>query len=297
MQTINGYSTVILEMNTQKVLGPIDSFQQRHKFLAFPIAVIKRYGDEKVGYQAALITYYAFLSLFPLLMIFITVLAIVAEANPELRNQIQQTVFQAFPALGKDLDDNVDMLQGSGLALGLQFLVVVYGARGLANILQESFNNLWHIEKEQRPGFLGDNLRSFGMMLAVGLGMIIGSAISYGLSGIIDIGTLGVLLINIVNILITFVLFLAVFRLGTSNTIGLGTLVMGAAIAAIGVLLVQRFGGIIMSEQLQRLEGLYGSFAATLGLLFWIYLQAQIIMYAIVATVVRTRNDWPKKLF
>ena len=275
----------------------IEAFQRSHAFIAFPAAVVKRYGDDEAGKQAALVTYYAFLSLFPLLLIFMTTLGIVIQNNPGLENRISTTVYELFPAFGNDLKKNVGSLQSSGIALALQALVLLYGARGLAVILQETFNNLWHIDKKQRPGMVGDTLRAFGMMAAVGIGIIVGTALSYGLGSVLNIGVLGTILVTVLNLLIAFGLFLIVFRLGTSSKVPLSQLVIGAAIACIGTLLVQRLGGFIMSEQLPKLEGSYGSFAVTLGMLFWIYLQAQIILYAIVVTVVRFEKDWPKKLF
>jgi membrane protein len=281
----------------KSLLKSVDKFQRSHTALAVPVAVVKRYGDEQVGKQAALVTYYAFLSLFPLLMIFITILGVVAANNPNLEAKIMQTVFQLFPAIGSDLKSQVHSIKTSGVALALQSLVVLYGARGLASILQETFNNLWHVAKEHRPGFLGDHLRSFGMMAAVGLGMIFGTAISYVLNGVLHIGIVGAVLINLVNIAITFGLFLAVFRLGTSSTISLKRLMVGALIATIGTIIIQRLGGLIMSEQLPKLRGSYGSFALALGMLFWIYLQAQVILYALVLTTVLAVRDWPKKLF
>jgi membrane protein len=288
---------VILMEAVKSLLKSVDSFQQSHPMLAFPVAVIKRYGDDKAGRQAALVTYYAFLSVFPLLLIFITVLGILVANNSTLETQIMQNVFQLFPSLGDDLRKNVQSLHTSGLALALQGLIVLYGARGLASILQETFNNLWHIEPHHRPGFLGDNARSFAMMLSVGLGMVIGVAISVGLNSVVHIGWLGTVFITMVNLGITFGLFLIVFRLGTSERIALGKLVLGAIIATIGIVIIQRMGGFIMKQQLPKLQGSYGSFAITLGMLFWIYLQAQVILYAIVATIVRAEKDWPKKLF
>src|SRR4051812_21131946 len=112
----------------------LDGFQRSHTALAFPVAVIKRYGEEGAGKQAALITYYAFLSIFPLLMIFITILGVVGSSNPDLEARISENVFKLFPALGNDLQHNVHSLKSSGLALLLQALVVFYGARGLATI-------------------------------------------------------------------------------------------------------------------------------------------------------------------
>jgi YihY family inner membrane protein len=281
----------------KSLLQTVDRAQQSHTAISFPVAVVKRYGDERIGKQAALVTYYAFLSLFPLLMIFITVLGVAVANNPSLENRIMQTVFQLFPALGNDLRAQVHTLRASGLALFLQSLVVIYGARGLASILQETFNNIWHVAPEHRPGFWDDHKRSFAMMCAVGFGIIVGTAVSYSLNSVLHIGFLGTVLINTVNILITFGLFLAVFRLGTSHSINLKRLIVGAIVATIGTIIIQRLGGIIMHHELPRLQGSYGSFALALGMLFWIYLQAQVILYALVITVVRAERDWPKQLF
>lgn len=278
-------------------LNFLDRVQRSHTAISFPVAVIKRYGDERMGRQAALVTYYAFLSLFPLLMIFITLLGVLVSNNPALESKITQTVFQLFPALGSDLKSQVHTLKASGVGLILQTLVVLYGARGLASILQETFNNVWHVAKEHRPGFVDDHLRSFGMMAAVGLGMIVGLSLSYTLGRAIHFGFLGGVFINFVNFLITFGLFLAVFRLGTSSTIQTKKLMAGALIATAGTILIQRLGYAIMSHELPKLQGSYGSFALALGMLFWIYLQAQVILYALVITTVRVDHDWPKKLF
>lgn len=274
-----------------------DAVQQKHAVLGFPVAVVKRYEDDQVGKQAALVTYYAFLALFPLILVFITVLSIIVSGNPELQTKISGRVFEYFPALGSQLQNQVQTLETNGFVLALQILALLYGARGLAAILQETFNNVWHVEKEHRPGFVGDNLRSFAMMSAVGAGIIIGTVVSYSLGSILDIGFVGSALLTILNLVITYGLFLAVFRLGTASRIRLRSLVLGAIIAGTGVLIVQHFGGYIMSYQLPKLSGTYGSFALALGMIFWIYLQAQVILYALTITAVRSQRDWPKKLF
>lgn len=280
----------------QKALNRFDEYQQKHTFLSFPVAVIKRYGDDRGGKQAALITYYGFLALFPLLLIFITVLEILVSNNPRLESQILNAVLQYFPALGDDLKENVAGRDNKGLALIAQILVLLYGARGFASILQETFNNLWHVEKEHRPGFISDNLRSAGMMLSVGSGIIVGTTLSYIIRSLLDLGIVTTILITVLNVLVTFGLFLAVFRLGTSNSISLKKLIVGAVIASIGTIIVQHFGGYIMARQLPHLDSSYGSFALALGMIFWMYLQAQVILFAITITTVRTQCDWPKKL-
>lgn len=283
--------------NVKTVIKSVDSFQRSHGFLGFPVAVIKRYSDDKAGRKAALLTYYAFLSLFPLLIVFVSALSFLVSNHPGLESQVMRHVYQLFPALGGQIAGNISSLHQSGLALLLQVLVIIYGARGLASILQETFNDLWHISPEHRPGFWADHYRSIGMMLSVGFAIIIGSSVGYALTSVVHLGWLGTILLTLANVALTFGLFLSVFRLGTSNKVSLGKLTIGAAVATISTILVQRFGVYIMSHELHRLEGSYGSFAFALGVLFWIYLQVQVILYSIVITIVRTECDWPKKLF
>lgn len=275
----------------------LDTFQQKHTLLAFPIAVLKRYSDDKAGRQAALITYYAFLALFPLLLVFITILGIVITNNPQLESKIIGEVYKYFPALSNDLKGSVHTLKGSGTVLALEILALLYGARGLAAMLQEAFNNVWHVENEFRPGFVGDNLRSFGMMAAVGFGIVVGTVLSYMISTFLNFGIIGSVLLTLLNFFITTGLFLIVFRLGTASRIGLKCLWPGALIASFGVIVIQHFGATIMAHELPKLKGTYGSFALALAMMFWIYLQSQIILYALEITAVKAQKDWPKKLF
>lgn len=281
----------------QSIQKKIEKYQMSHSWVGFPAAVIKRYGDEEVGKQAALITYYGFLSLFPLMLAFLTIIGMMAIGDPELKAKIIEQAFQYFPALGEDLQENVQTVQASGIALAIQLLVLLYGARGVAVTMRDAFNYVWHNDRDHKSNFLVDNLRSFAMIFAVGIGVTIGTIISYFLAKIIDINTTGTILITLVNWVVTMALFLAVFRLGTSSRIKTNDLILGAIIAGTGLLIIQQLGANIMAHYLPRLQGTYGSFALTLGMLFWIYLQAQVIMYALVTTAVSAQKDWPKTMF
>ncbi|HEV2823653.1 MAG TPA: hypothetical protein VG035_00365 [Actinomycetota bacterium] len=69
----------------ERLLGAIDRFQQRHSVLGFPFGVVKKYGDDQGGRHAALLAHYGFLSLFPLLLVFVTVLGYTLDGDPELQ--------------------------------------------------------------------------------------------------------------------------------------------------------------------------------------------------------------------
>ena len=60
----------------------LDSLQRRSRSAGFLIAVIYKYVDDQGSYLAALITYYAFVSLFPALLLLTTVLGVVLVGPP-----------------------------------------------------------------------------------------------------------------------------------------------------------------------------------------------------------------------
>ena len=70
----------------QRMLRRADDAQRRHTVLAFPFAVLKKFGDDRASHLAALIAYYGFFSIFPLLLVFATVTSFVLSENPELRD-------------------------------------------------------------------------------------------------------------------------------------------------------------------------------------------------------------------
>src|SRR4051794_29093091 len=75
-----------------RVFAWADAVQRRHGALGFPYAVIKKYGDDDGGREAALITYYGFLSIFPLLLLGVAILSRVLVANPDLRQRLLSAI-------------------------------------------------------------------------------------------------------------------------------------------------------------------------------------------------------------
>jgi membrane protein len=67
----------------ERMVRRADRAQQRRSWLAFPYAVFKKFGDDEAGNLAALISYYGFLSLFPLLLVLVTVLTMLLRENSE----------------------------------------------------------------------------------------------------------------------------------------------------------------------------------------------------------------------
>ena len=280
----------------QRLIDKLDSFQQKHSAAAFPVAVIKKSGDDKSGYLAALITYYGFLSLFPLLLVATTLLKILSRNNEELRDRFIESVGQYFPIIGNELQGSIHSLNKTGLALASGILLTLYGARGGADALRHAFNQIWDVSDKERLGFPQNLLNSLLLIFVGGGGLVLTSILSGYAIGITDITYLQIISVALSYLLLIGVFYL-IFSIGISSTKpDRKDLLISASMAAIGVLILQSAGGYLLTHELKNLSNLYGTFALVLGLLFWIYLQVQVVLLAAEAASVRALKRWPRSL-
>ena len=288
---------VFLAMNmVGKALRAADELQQRHAWLAVPVAVWKKFGDDQAGNLAALIAYSALVAIFPLLLVLATVLDIVLKNNPALK----QTVLNAldkYPAIGL-LDNSVGRLNQVGIALVVGLVGTFIGTLGVANSLQNALNSVWEIPFSHRPGFPWSWLRSAALIIGVGTGFIATTILSGFAAGAGHrLGGAGPsVLAFAVSLVLNFGLFWLAFRLATAKDITWRQLWLGAAISAVVWQILQAFGGYFLSHQIAHASPLYGTFAVVLGLIAWLYLQAQLTLYAVEINVVRTYRLWPRSL-
>ena len=129
----------------ERGLRRLDAFQQRHRPTAFAFAVIKKFGDDRGGSLAALLTYYAFLSLFPLLLLLVTGLGFVLGHNPDIEKRVVDSALSEFPIIGPQLGKSVNALQGSGLALVVGLVGLVWGSLGVSQAAQHAMAEVWNI--------------------------------------------------------------------------------------------------------------------------------------------------------
>ena len=280
----------------QKAINRLDQFQRKHKPTAFIVAVVKKYSDDQAGYQAALITYYGFLSLFPLLLILTTVAGIAGNNNPEFGAKLVESVSSYFPVIGQSLDESVKGLTRTGPALVIGFLFVIYGTRGIADAFRNAVNHVWHIPTAKRSGFPRSWIRSFALIVFGGAGFIVASVIAGWTAHAGHDWTYRALSVGI-NMAILYLVFLIILRLSLPLSIPVSKFRTGAAISAVGLTTLQLIGGFILTHEARTLSSTYTAvFATTLGLLAWIYLQAQVVMYAVVTDTVRDKKLWPRGL-
>jgi YihY family inner membrane protein len=277
-------------------LHTLDHRQQQSSRLGFVAAVIKKFGDDQAGQLAALIAYYGFVSLFPLLLVLVTVLGFVLQGNPSAQASVLHSTLSQFPIIGTQLQANVHSLKGSGVDLAIGLVGSLLAGLGITGASQNAFNQVWHVPHKDRPNFLTSRLRGLGLLVVLGVLAIVstvsaGFVTAGGESFLAILG--GVLVALIVNLL----LFFTAFRLLTAAEVQTRHLLPGVVFAAILWQLLQHVGGLYIEHVIRHANETSGFFAVVLGMLAWLYLGAQVTLIAAEVNVVRARRLWPRSFF
>ena len=279
----------------KRLLRRVDEWQQRHRAPAFVVGVIKKYGDDRGGQLAALLTYYGFLAMFPLLLVFVTVLGYLLHGNPSLRHDLLDTALADFPIVGQELKRNVGTLGGNGIGLVVGLLALLWGSLGVAQVAQHVMAQVWNVPEPRRPGFGARLLRSV-LVLAV-LALAVGATAALTAVATLLPGGLAVSVLSTAGVVVLNVaLYWLAFRVLTPAEIPGRHLVAGAIVGGVAWTALQALGGWLVARQLRHTSELYGTFGLVLGLLFFLYLAAQITIYAAEVNVVKARRLVPRSL-
>jgi YihY family inner membrane protein len=282
------------------LVASLDAFQRRHRWAGFPLAVLYKYADDQGGYLAALITYYGFLSLFPLLLLLVTILGFALHGDPHLQAKLLNSALAQFPLFGSQLRESVHARTGSGLGLVVGILGTLYGCLGAAQATQNALNRAWAVPRNIRPNPILSRVRSLLLIVVLGAGVLATTALSALTTGASAYGATVDTGLRIVAVLLAMLanvgLFILAFRVLTAPQIPSRHLRLGAIVAGIGWQLVQLLGTYFVSHVLKGSHEAYGVFGLVLGLLAWMYLLALVTVLAAEINVVAQRRLWPRAL-
>jgi YihY family inner membrane protein len=273
----------------------VDSFQQRHDRLGFVVAVIKKYGDDRGGALAGLLTYYGFLAVFPLLLLLTTILGFVLGASSAASDRVLRSALIDFPIIGDELTTSIHPLRGSTPAMVFGLLGLAWGSLGVTQVAQHAMAEVWNIPGVRRPGFGTRLTRGVLLFLLIGLGvasttLLAAVAAAGGHSLLVVTAGLGA------SAAINVALFIGAFRITTPKQIPTHQLLTGSVLAGIAWTILQTIGGLLVSHQLRHASQVYGFFGSVLGLISWLFLGAQLTLYCAELNVVRARRLWPRSI-
>jgi YihY family inner membrane protein len=280
----------------ERVVKTVDNWQQRFSPAGFVFGVIKKFGDDNGGVLVANLTYTTFVTLFPLLLVFTTILGLVAVSDPGFKTAAENAVANQVPVLGHTLTSQVGTLKKSsliGLIVGL--VVTIWGSMGLAQAGLYTMGHVWNLPGPDRPNFLTRLVRSMLFLALLAGGVIATTALTslstYGGNRPLSLLAFAEASAAAVNA----GMFVGAFRILTPKAVETRDIVRGAVIGGVLWTVLQVLGTYLVHHFLHS-DSVYGEFATVLGLVAWLYLAARIVVYCAEVNVVLARRLWPRSI-
>lgn len=278
----------------------LDRFQRRTPAVGFPIAVIYKYFDDHGPYLAAIITYYAFIAIFPLLLISTSVLGFLLQDDPELRDDLLNSALSQFPIVGDQLG-RPEGLRGSASAIVIGSLVASYGALGLGQAAQHAANVAWSVPRNSRTNAILQRFRSVVILAFAGLGVLLLAMTSLLLANPdavgVDHGGLS-WVSRLASIVVTLPILAGMYRLVGARRVPARAVLPGAAFAAVAWQCLQAGGSAFVSGVVTKAttSQMNQTFALVLGLFAFLFLVAAMTVLGHEINVVAYEHLYPRAL-
>jgi YihY family inner membrane protein len=276
----------------EKVLRRVDAAQQRFPPAALIFGVMKKFGDDNAGNLTASLAFSAFICVFPLLLLFVTVLNIVLADHSGAKNDLIHSVLSQFPIVGNQLRSISGLHRSSVVGLIVGVLGLLWGTTGLAQSGLFSMAQIWNLSGPERPNYIKRLGRSLAFLSVLGTGVVITTALAgFGTFGRHNVA-LGIVS-EVVAVVANVATYFGVFRVLTPKVVHSRQLIAGAVFGGVVWTILQAVGGYLIGHDLHN-DSAYGIFAVVLGLVAWIYLGSEVTLYGAELNTVLARHLWPR---
>ncbi len=276
------------------IIAWADGMQRRHGFLGFPYAVIKKYGDDDGGREAALITYYGFLSIFPLLLLAVAVLSRVLADNPELRQRLIADIVP--PVLRSTVESSVSTLPASTVPFIVGLIGLLFAGTGVVFSAYQTLNHVAAVPRRLRAGFASRYVRVFLMLATLLLGALAAGALTVVVTALPGVPGAERALAVLGSAVVIFAVLLVGARVLLARPAPVRALWPAAVLGAVAVALALNLGAPVLARLVSKAGPVYGSFATVAGMFALLYLVNQALVYAAEVAAVRYAGLWPRAL-
>lgn len=275
------------------VMHKADVAQQRVKPLSVPVATFKKFSEDNTTSLAAMVAFWAFFSIFPLLMVMVTILGWVLPASD--KNNVLQHIHTMLPVVSP----SGKALSGSVAALVIGLVTSLWSGMGVVRSVQQAFNSVWEVPMHERPKLKEQVLRSLGILATLGVGIVLTTLIS-GLitssSSGVNLGPAGRIAGFVVAIVFDVGLFVAAFRMLTDREVSVRDVLPGAIFSGLVFFVLQQCSTLIINHKLNGANGTYGQFGFVIVMLWWFYLQAVVTLLGAQLNVVLKDRLFPRSI-
>jgi uncharacterized BrkB/YihY/UPF0761 family membrane protein len=275
-----------------RVIAWADRLQRKHGVLGFPYAVVKKYGDDEGGRHAALITYYGFLSIFPLLLLGVAVLSKVLADHPDLR---QRLITEIVPqALQSTVEQSAATLPTSTIPFIAGLIGLLFSGTGVVFSAYQTLNHVAAVPHRLRAGFVSRYARVFVMLAIVLLGGLAVGALTVVATALPGEPAVQKAAAVLGAALAVFAVLLLGAKLLLTRPAPVRALWPGAVLGAAVVTVVLTVGPPLLARLVIKAGPVYGSFATVAGMFALLYLVSQALVYAAEVAAVRHAHLWPR---
>jgi membrane protein len=272
----------------------VDTYQQTHRKPGIAFATVKKYSEDQSSNMAAMIAFWAFFSIFPLMLALVTILGYVLPAGT--RTTVLQNVASYIPLLDAS---TLHGLTGSWWPILVGLLTALWSGMSVTKTTEQAFNSVWEIKMVDRPGFVDKLKHSLLALGTIGVALVVSVIISgfaTGTSSGVNLGWWGRLIGYAIAIALDIGIFVAAFRLLTAKDVGIRDVLPGAILSGLVFWILQEISSFIISNRLNSAQSTYGNFATVIVMLWWFYLQAQVTLFGAQLNVVLKERLHPRSL-
>ncbi len=279
-----------------RFLARLDYLQRRHRWMALPVAVFKRFGEHAGGRLATAISYWGFFSIFPLLLVFVTVLNIVLEDDDNRRQDLVDGALGQIPVLGTDLANTQTALGGSRATVVIGLLVALWAGLAAANALQKALDEIWDTPMFERPNGAVLRMRSVVVLVILAVGLSV-STLAISAAHFEDFGAAHRcsrtrdLVRRPHDDAVGHVQ--AVHQRAEPAT---RTAARGARRRRPAVVALQTIGTFVVNRYISGASDTYGTFAVVIALLSWFFLVSRVVLLGAELNAVLRNQVWPRSL-
>ena len=277
-----------------RIIAWADRLQRNHGVLGFPYAVVKKYGDDDGGRQAALITYYGFLSIFPLLLLGVAVLSRVLADHPDLR---QRLINEIVPrALKSTVEHSLATLPALTIPFIAGLIGLLLSGTGVVFSAYQTLNHVAAVRYRLRAGFFSRYVRVLVVLATLLAGALATGALTVVATALPGQPGLQRAAAVLGSALVVFAVLLLGAKLLLARPAPVRALWPGAIMGAAAVTVVLNAGAPLLARLVAKAGPVYGSFATVAGMFALLYLVGQALVYAAEVAAVRYARLWPRAL-
>jgi len=276
----------------QRVTDRIDDIRNRRPLIDHVFRMVEHYGAVKGSIQAGAVTYFAFLSFFPILALAFAVIGLVAKVYPDAQADLVKAIGTVLPRIVGDEPGEIQLSQIQDAAPGIfsvGLVVVLYSGLGWLSAMRDALLVVFETPAKEQPNFFVGKVRDVAALASLGVVLVLSVALSgvvtslsdkilswlelgAGLDPVVDTAAI------LVGLLASMLLFYAFFRLLADPDLPKRALWAGALLGALGFEVLKQASRYLLRSTAD--QPAFQAFGIALILLVWINYFSRVVMYA-----------------